>query len=138
MKNTLAFLSIISIGALLFHSCEKDSGPVTIVPVPPIDSSIHYVSFSGVIQPIFNTECVSCHDANQNFGPNLKDGYSWDQLLYSGPNPPYVDSINPENSILIQRLRGVELNLMPPGGPQISEALIDSIALWMTQGCRDN
>ena len=134
------FFSIIVTGTfvlLLFGSCEKDRGPVTIKPVQPVDSSLHYISFKGYLQPLFNDYCIGCHNSNHPF-LDLRGVVSYEQLLFSGSTAPYVDSINPDNSLLVQRVVGVEWPVMPPEPPGISASDLDSIRLWMLQGCRDN
>lgn len=130
------WLTTLAAGLMLLLSCEKDKGPVFIDRRPP-DDQVYRISYKGYIQSIFNENCVGCHGINHPF-LNLKKEESYNELLYNGANAPYVDTINPENSLLIQRLRGVEWPIMPPDPPHISESDIDSIKLWMTQGCYNN
>jgi mono/diheme cytochrome c family protein len=40
------------------------------------------VSYSGDIQPIFNSECISCHGGSQ--APDLSDGWSYEELIDGG------------------------------------------------------
>lgn len=92
------FLLIISI-----FSCRKDIGPIVIPPVntPP-------VSFANDIQPIFNSSCVNCHDENHQY-LNLKSCCSYYELLITGTNAPYIDTVNPEQSELYLRLTGAAM-----------------------------
>lgn len=131
---------ITAIGAvfiMLLAACEKDKGPVRIMPEQPIDSTIHYISYKDYIQPMFNDYCIGCHNSNHPF-LDLQGIVSYDQLVFSGENAPYVDSISPDNSLLVQRLIGDEWPIMPPDPPHISPADIDSVRKWMQQGFRDN
>ena len=138
MKNRLYIqLNFILLLVIAFSSCEKDVGPIRIRPLVPYDSTSYRISFSNYIQPIFNENCIGCHNATHPF-LNLHASVSFDELLYTGDKAPYIDSIEPENSLLIQRLRGVEWPIMPPNPPHVSEANIDSIKLWMMQGCYYN
>lgn len=116
---------------LLFSGCRKDSGPVIIPPpvVPP-------VSFSQDIQPIFDVACISCHN-EWHASLNLQDSVSWRELWTTGANAPYVDTLNPLQSILHLRLTGAQLPAMPPSTP-LTQAEIDLIDKWMEEGARDN
>ncbi|MBK7885906.1 MAG: hypothetical protein IPJ86_00960 [Bacteroidetes bacterium] len=133
--KTVTYIALITI--LILTSCEKDKGPIIIRPEIPYDSTVYMISYSGYIQPLFNENCVGCHNAAHPF-LNLHASVSYSELVYNGENAPYVDNIDPENSLLIQRLRGVEWPIMPPNPPHVSEADIDSIKLWMSQGYFDN
>jgi hypothetical protein len=135
-KITLQKIAIIILISTL-AACEKDVGPIRIHKTAPIDSTIYRISYSNYIQPIFNNNCVSCHNANHPF-LNLHASVSYDELLFLGDNAPYVDSIDSENSLLIERLRGVEWPIMPPSPPHVSDSDIDSIKAWMQQGCYFN
>ncbi len=119
---------------LFLGSCTKDQGPLIIKP-PPIPGDT-MISYSRDIQAFFDLHCVRCH--NDLHPLDLSVGVSYDELLFTGRLAPYVDTLIPENSILIGRLRGVEFPLMPPDGDQIREGEIDTIATWMLQGARNN
>ena len=93
------------------------------------------ISFTRDIQPLFDAMCIRCHNEWHPF-LDLRSCCSYEQLLTSGHLAPYVDSLDPENSILIGRLRGVEFPLMPPDGGRVSEGMIDTIKVWMLQGAR--
>jgi hypothetical protein len=119
---------------LLINGCAKDEGPFIVKPVKlPGDTLL---SLSTDIQPIFDSHCIRCHNQSHPF-LDLRDGYSYNQLLYTGHLAPYIDTVNPENSILVGRLRGVEYPIMPPDGDHLLPATIDSIVLWMSEGARE-
>lgn len=122
--------------AFLISSCEKDRGPVIVKPAPPVDTTGKYVSYRNYIQPLFNDYCIACHHSSHPF-LDLRGVVSYDELLYTGANAPYVDSLNPDNALLIQRLVGDEWPIMPPDPPYFTEAQIDSVRLWMLQGYPD-
>ena len=61
------------------------------------------VSFSDQIQPIFDAngaDCVSCHSGG--IDPDLRPDNSYDALIDGG----YVDTDDPESSVLYETLRG--------------------------------
>ena len=127
------FLVVCFLITVMFGSCTKDQGPLIIQPAPiPGDTMI---SFTRDIQPLFDAMCIRCHNEWHPF-LDLRSCCSYEQLLTSGHLAPYVDSLDPENSILIGRLRGVEFPLMPPDGGRVSEGMIDTIKVWILQGAR--
>jgi hypothetical protein len=134
--NVCFHLMLILLGSLL-ASCEKDKGPVIIKPVMPVDSMIR---FERDIQPIFNEHCIVCHNTSHPY-LDLREGLSWNDLWFPNPHgihAPYVDTITPENSVLIGRLRGLEYSIMPPNSAPLRPSLIDTIAKWMRQGARND
>lgn len=136
-QGQLALLSLFTFLLLSIVSCEKDHGPVVVRPPAVIDTTHALVSYRGYIQPIFNDYCIACHTSSHPF-LDLRGIVSYDELLYTGASAPYVDSINPDNSLLIQRLIGDEWPIMPPDPPYLTAAQIDSVRLWMLQGYKDN
>ncbi|MCC7232582.1 MAG: hypothetical protein IT242_06530 [Bacteroidia bacterium] len=133
MKTKLLIL-ISVILVLIIVSCEKDSGPYIIT--KPVDTT-HIVSFSNEIQPIFNDRCIVCHNQNHPF-LDLRPGYSYDQLLYTGANAPYVDINNPEQSILYEHIMGVNASIMPPNNPPLTDDQKNLILLWIIQKAQNN
>ena len=135
--NKKYFLPVLFIGSILLwmNSCTKDEGPLIIK--PPKDPGDTLISFSEEIQPIFDLHCVRCHNYSHPF-LDLRSGFAYEQLISIGHLAPYVDTVNPENSILIGRLRGVEYPIMPPDGDHLTPETIDLIALWMIEGARNN
>jgi len=69
----LAFLTACAMVGLLC-SCEK-----YIIPAPEWATD---VSFSADVQPIFTSNCVSCHGGSRD--PNLKEGQSYNALIDGG------------------------------------------------------
>ena len=133
MKNRLLLLAAIS---FLLSCCEKDKGPYVNAPVLPEDTA-SVVSFKAGIQPIFDTYCIRCHVQTHPL-LDMRASFSYDQLLYEGAHAPYVDTLNPENSILLKRLRGVSLDHMPPEPPDPPDTKIELIKKWMSQGAQNN
>ena len=137
MRNFIALIFCFSV--LLFSACEKDSGPIIIKPEIPEDTVPDFVSFANDIQPIFNFNCIACHNENHPF-LNLKECCSWDQLLNSGVSAPYIDTLNPTESYLYIRVAGAGQNPpeMPPGGPFLIQEETDLILKWIQEGAKDN
>jgi hypothetical protein len=115
-------LILIIIGSF---SCEKVY--LTDPPVVILDTTIVY-SYADTIQPIFNKNCINCH--NGGIVLNLTAGNSYDALINGG----YVetDTTKADQSLIYTKLLS--------GGhdgraTNTEEALI---LLWIRQGAKDN
>ena len=127
----LYLLCVAALSVLLTITCRKDSGPHVVLPLQPVP-----VSFSQDIQPIFNANCISCHDESHAY-LNLKTCCSWYELWTTGFSAPYLDTIAPLQSLLHKRISGAQLPIMPPMG-QMQQGDIDLVARWITEGARNN
>jgi len=125
MKKRLLRLFLLS-GVLLtlLTACEYDYlVPVPPVPPPPADDTI---SYSQDIQPIFNTNCTSCHAGS--IAPNLLTGQSYSALV-----PAYVIAGSPETSDLYI--------VCKPGGSMASHTSETDLGLiyrWIYAGAKNN
>lgn len=117
------FLVII---ACVLVACEK-----SYVKAPDIVSD---VSFNDDILPVMVLHCKSCHEVDKVFpGLILNAAMSYDQLLSDGVNAPYVNTNDPESSILYRR--------MNKDMPQFGLLSNDKIALflkWIQEGALNN
>lgn len=125
MKKRLLRLLFLS-GTLLIMltACEYDFiVPAPPVPPPPADDTI---SFAQDIQPVFNANCVSCHQGN--IAPNLSAGKSFAAVV-----PAYVVAGNPATS---------ELYIVcQPGGAMASympAAQLNLLYRWIYAGAKNN
>jgi hypothetical protein len=112
------------------------------------------VSFSADIQPIFNGSCASsgCHgtsNANPSNKPMvLTASQAYDNIVgvASGelPSMQRIRAGKPDESYLIHKLQGTHRNVggsgdrMPLGQGALSQATIDRIRLWVTNGAPRN
>jgi hypothetical protein len=119
MKNLLYFLlSGMFAAALLLGSCQK-------VVYPPIEVPTD-VSYSADIQPIWDAKCVSCHGGG--ISPDLRPDVSYAELVNGG----YVDTGNPEESSLMQKLYSGSHDA------RASEEEKQTILAWITEGALNN
>jgi len=84
------------------------------------------VSFSGDIQPIFNSKCTTCHSGAQ--APDLREGWAYDELIDGG----YV--AEPEfacESILYQKF-------FDSHSGRLSDDQLMQILGWIQEGAQDN
>ena len=117
-KTLLYFLCSGMIAAVLvLSSCEK-------VVYPPIDRPVD-VSYKSDVQSIWDGKCVSCHGGG--ISPNLSPNVSYAELVNGG----YVDTDNPEESKLMEKLYGSH-------DARASEAEKLTILVWIEEGAKNN
>ena len=109
-------LILTGILVLSLSACDK-----YIIEKPVIEE----VSFSLEIQPVFDASCIQCHFGRLN--PDLRPEESYDALLNGG----YVNTADPEESILYQQLRGTHDSRATE-----EEKLL--ILQWITEGALNN
>jgi hypothetical protein len=87
MKRLLWIIAIVLFAAG-FSSCEK-------YVIPPSEDI--YISYSASIEPILESDCVSCHEDR---APILTPAEAYNELM------PFVNIADPESSSLITKLDG--------------------------------
>jgi mono/diheme cytochrome c family protein len=104
------------------------------------------VSFEADVQPIFDENCVTCHQSNgAPQGLVLEDGKSWQTLLRGRSTEselPLVAPGKPEDSYLFEKLAGTQAKTgsgvqMPVGDPLTPEK-IAIIRQWIAAGAANN
>lgn len=90
------------------------------------------IDYNSQIQPIFNTNCITCHQYGGSATLNLT---SFSGLINGGVSGPSIIAGDHENSLLYQRLilPVGSAGSMPPNVP-LSQSEIDLIAQWIDQG----
>jgi hypothetical protein len=134
----ISFILIIISLSLL--SCTKDKGPIE------PDVNVTTVSFINDIQPIFNADCIACHNTanNQFYGYlDLSEGNSYNDLISvvsNGYAPEKRVVINDSDaSVLWQKVNNSSLygSNMPLGG-SLSNTDIEKIRVWIDEGAQNN
>lgn len=94
------------------------------------------LSFEADLLPIFNRyACTVCHGVGLQQGNHRLD--TLENLMTTGDNAPAVIPCDSGASPLVLKLRSATLpygELMPQGGPEIAQADLDTIAMWIDQG----
>ena len=94
------------------------------------------VNYESQIQPIFNNNCVFCH---QNGGSATLNLATYSGVMSGGWSGPAIIAGDYQNSLLYQRIiqpTGTD-GSMPPNDP-LSQAQIDLIAQWIEEGARNS
>jgi len=91
-------------------------------------------SFSEQVLPIFQANCMKCHNSNTQLGG--WDGSSYESVMTSGNNAPVVIPGDAANSLLAQFIQG-EGSPMPPSG-SLPPAEIQVILDWIAAGAEND
>lgn len=104
-------------------------------------------SFSRKVQPIFDANCVACHQtAGASGGLNLEEGLAYRSIVSrksGGSALVYIAPGNPQASYLLRKLEGKHMQVggsgeqMPPTGPLDSQS-IALIQSWTEAGAKND
>lgn len=112
--------------------------------------------FSSIQEKVLTPGCVSipdCHDSRSRAAElDLSAGAAFENLTmgsgargYSCENKPYISTENVEDSLLLQKLIGEDVNgdpvcgsLMPITGSPLNDEVIAAIRQWIEQGAQNN
>lgn len=133
-----AFL-LIGVAAVFVAGCKSSEGSETAATTPPAGTpplpagAPPAPGYAGV-QVFFNTTCAGCHGAsNGKAGISLT---SYDAVMKGGKEGPIVKPGDPENSLLVQALRGTHgAKQMPPRTPA-PEDRIKAVEDWIKDGAK--
>ena len=89
------------------------------------------VSFAADIAPILVENCQRCHMINGPRGRFSMANFAG--LLRGGMSGTVIKPGNAQGSLLVQRLRGQDVDVMPPN-KKLSEDLIEKVATWINEG----
>jgi hypothetical protein len=94
-------------------------------------------SYDLAIQPIFDTGCLQCHWTNAALGG--LDLQSYGGVMDGGVTGAAVGPGDCAGSLLYQRVAGQSASPMPPVGyPDLADAEVDCICLWIAEGTPDS
>lgn len=118
-RQILVAVSLI-FSAAFFVSCEKN-----VYDPPKLDTTVP-VSFKDEIQPIFTSNCTTCHKGS--FSPDLTSGKAYESLTKGG----YVNTANPESSKIYVKITSSSHTA------RTSDLQKQKILAWITQGALNN
>jgi hypothetical protein len=93
------------------------------------------IDYNTQIQPIFNNNCISCHNNGGGYAGGL-DLSSFSDVLEGGNTGNNIIPNDYSNSLLYNRITLPEQNnlSMPQFGPSLPESDINLIAQWIDEG----
>lgn len=103
---------------LFLASCAKDKT------VSVEEQQCNDMDFATDIEPIFQNNCMPCHDASNAQSGVVLVGYQNIKQECSNPR-------------LVQTLTGESQPRMPDGGPYLSDSTIDVVRQWISCGFPD-
>ncbi|WP_133158898.1 cytochrome c family protein [Flavobacterium alvei] len=127
MKKIFQYLMMLTV-SLMATSCYYDEMPAE--PVTPIPET---VSYSKDIQPLWDTDCISCHKTGAT-SPDLTAANSYLALT---KNNKYVIPGDAASSSLHKSLVGDGAAIMPTAG-KWSDSKIALVDKWINAGALNN
>jgi len=137
IKRTIPILLILSLNACedqIVNQCNDE-----------INSGSKLSTLSEIQMNVFDVSCATsgCHiGPNPPANLNLEAGNSFSNLVNVSsilyPGEKRVVAFESENSILIKTLRGTISTQMPAGSSPLPNSIIDSIAVWIDEGAKNN
>ena len=86
------------------------------------------------VATIFSDNCTRCHGTGGRAGLNLS---SYATAIAGSSNGPVLIAGDPNNSLLVQRIRGEITPQMPRGAAPLSEDQIALIVAWISDGLQE-
>ena len=93
------------------------------------------VSYHKQIQPLLQARCQGCHQASIAGGKLVLTSYA--EFMKGGASGPSVIKKKPDSSPLMEYLTG-KRDLMPKGGPPLSNEELGLFRTWIAQGANDD
>jgi mono/diheme cytochrome c family protein len=133
-----AFGVILLLATGVARSAEPATHPKVEIPVREIEpAAAAQVSYARQVAPIFANNCADCHSTEDR--KSGLDTSSVPSLLKGGKKAgPAIVPGKPDESPLVQFLRGVREPQMPKGNPALSEEELHLICEWIFAGARDD
>lgn len=115
-------IALLILGLICFQSCYYD------VVITEKEDETEVKSFSGDVLPILRSTCATCHDGTTTL-PDLSDANAHKSIVQGN----YVSVSEPENSVLIQKIRSGH-----PYANALTESEIQRIVGWIKEGAPNN
>jgi mono/diheme cytochrome c family protein len=91
------------------------------------------VTFAS-IEPVIKDNCVKCHGEKPAGGIDLR---THESVMKGGEDGPIVKAGDPENSVLVQALRGTHgKKMMPLKAKPLAEDIIQKVEAWIKGGAK--
>jgi hypothetical protein len=91
------------------------------------------IDFARDVRPILEARCFACHAGDENEGQLRLDAKA--TAMKGGVSGPSVAPGDPESSILLRRIRGLDdLDRMPLDESPLAEKEIETLRRWIAEG----
>lgn len=95
------------------------------------------LKFSRDIAPILVANCSGCHKpGTAQFKSSGFSQATFDDLIKGGKSGSPIEAGNPDESLIVQRIKGEGGRRMPPGQNPLGEGAIARIGQWVKEGAR--
>ena len=99
------------------------------------DADARITFFRQAVRPILVNRCYRCHNPRRAEKSGGLDQTAIAGLLAGGRSGPAIVPGRPDESLLIQAVRGTDPDLwMPPGDKKLSQEQIAALERWVAQG----
>lgn len=95
--------------------------------------------YLGVIKPILDQKCVSCHNPKKTKGALLLHNYKG--IINGGEEGPIISRVSPQKSEMLKRIhlpKDEKKHMPPKAKSQLSKAEIKLIGQWINLGAPEN
>ncbi len=95
--------------------------------------------FNSLIQPIFNSKCISCHNSEKSKGGLAL--HNFESLQRGGKNGMIINYENPELSEIFVRIhlpKNEKKHMPPKSKKQLTKAEISILSHWINAGAPEN
>ena len=136
MKD-LKTLTILLIIIVYFYACGSDTGTG-----PQNPATLSNATFNAIQQELFTPTCAisGCHNGREN--PTLSAGVAYNNIVnvQSSRGVDYIEPGDPNNSYLYRKITGVNIQgaRMPRSGSALSQAVTNSVRVWIENGALNN
>ena len=120
----------------MMNAHTQGSGNSTTPQTGDTASAAGNVTFHSTIQPIFQQRCATCHTGTG--APLGLDLSTYDAVMRGANGQPVVVPGKPDQSLLVQKVKGTMAPQMPFGGPPLSATDIQHIEQWIANGAPNN
>jgi len=115
----------------------KKKKPPVDVPIRAIDpAAAAQVSFSKQVMPLLTAKCLDCHDPKENDGEYQVTSHAL--VMKGGETGAAVVPGKPDESLMVQYLRGQTTPQMPKGEQPITVDELHLIRSWIAAGAKDD
>lgn len=141
LSLVFSFLALVAV--MVAAGCQPSPAP----PVTPGSGNAPSISFAKDILPIFDVQCVTCHQGPGRAGLVLQPAVAYKNLVGVASTESQLQRVapgSPDKSYLLNKLKGTQSQVggagqqMPFGGLPLPQAQIDSIQQWIAQGAPNN